>query len=196
MTNPKKKHRKRQDQKQTPPQSMLFFKPFRVLCQFSPHEEKETLAAYIQIPDIYPAGRLDYDSEGLVFLTNQGKLQHQISAPGRKWPKTYLVQVEGKPQENQLDALRQGVILKDGLTQPASVEVIPTPNLPPRNPPIRVRATVPDTWLKITLYEGRNRQVRRMTAHIGFPTLRLVRFSIGKFSIEGMNIGDLKPVRI
>ena len=168
---------------------ILFNKPFQVMSQFSAHPERQTLADYLDIPDIYPAGRLDADSEGLLLLTDDGKLQHAISHPRRKQPKTYLAQVEGIPSEAALERLRRGVDLKDGRTLPADARTIEPPAwLWPRDPPIRFRKTVPDAWIELVIREGRNRQVRRMTAAVGLPTLRLVRAAIGPYSL-----GDLAP---
>lgn len=170
---------------------VLFNKPFGVLSQFTDtgnaDGSRATLSAYIDVPGIYPAGRLDRDSEGLMILTNDGRLQARISNPKFKKPKTYFVQVEGRPNENALSALRSGITLKDGPTRPAGAEVVAEPSwLWPRTPPIRVRKSIPDTWLKIKLTEGRNRQVRRMTAHVGHPTLRLVRWSVGDWTLDGI----------
>jgi 23S rRNA pseudouridine2457 synthase len=164
-----------------------------VLCQFtdgSAGPARPTLSDFIDVPDVYPAGRLDLDSEGLLLLTDDGRLQARIADPKFKMPKTYLVQVEGDTQEADLDRLRRGVRLKDGLTLPAEVERITAPALWPRDPPVRFRKSVPDCWLKLTIREGRNRQVRRMTAAVGLPTLRLVRWSIGDWTIEGMQPGQ------
>ncbi|MFM2371286.1 MAG: hypothetical protein RIS85_1008, partial [Pseudomonadota bacterium] len=161
---------------------ILFNKPYGVLCQFTNESTgpvRPTLADYIDRPGIYPAGRLDLDSEGLLLLTDDGRLQAQIANPRYKTPKTYLVQVEGEPDEAAIAALCRGVRLKDGMTLPAQAERIDPPALWPRDPPVRFRKTVPDTWLRLTIREGRNRQVRRMTAAVGHPTLRLVRWSIG-----------------
>ncbi|WP_394779978.1 pseudouridine synthase [Undibacterium sp.] len=164
---------------------ILFNKPFDVMCQFSAHPTRPTLADYLSIPGIYPAGRLDADSEGLILLTDDGKLQHTISHPDHKQPKTYLVQVEGKPAAAALDKLRQPMDLGDFITQPSIVKHIQEPQwLWPRNPPIRHREEIPTSWLCMILSEGKNRQVRRMTAAVGLPTLRLVRSSIGNFSLE------------
>lgn len=164
---------------------ILFNKPYQVMCQFSPHASRETLAAYIDIPGIYPAGRLDADSEGLLLLTDDGRLQHQISHPLHKQPKTYLVQVEGTPSKSDLARLSGPLDLGDFITQPCTVQHVHEPEwLWPRNPPIRQRANVPTSWLTITISEGKNRQIRRMTAAVGLPTLRLVRISIGPFSLE------------
>ncbi|MDA9918595.1 pseudouridine synthase [Erythrobacter sp.] len=174
---------------------IAFNKPFGVLSQFTDRGSqtaRATLSDFIQLKGVYPAGRLDRDSEGLLLLCDDGRLQARISDPKFKMPKTYLVQVEGDPQEADLDRLRKGVRLKDGLTKPAEIERIAEPDLWPRDPPIRVRKSVPDCWLKITIREGRNRQVRRMTAAIGFPTLRLVRWSIGDWSVEDIALGEWK----
>lgn len=171
---------------------ILFNKPYGVLCQFSPENtgpERPTLADYIDVPGVYPAGRLDLDSEGLLLLTDDGRLQARIADPRFKLPKTYLVQVEGAPDEAALDALRRGVTLKDGPTRPALVERIPPPDLWPRTPPVRFRKSVPDSWLRLTIREGRNRQVRRMTAAVGLPTLRLVRWQVGDWTLDGLETG-------
>jgi 23S rRNA pseudouridine2457 synthase len=167
-------------------QLLLLNKPFNVLCQFTDNEGRKTLADYVNTPNIYPAGRLDYDSEGLVLLTDSGALQARIADPKNKMVKTYWVQVEGSPDNNQLDALRKGVTLNDGPTRPAKVAIIEAPDIWDRSPPIRQRANDLTTWLQIEISEGRNRQVRRMTAHIGHPTLRLVRVAIGPWSLDGI----------
>jgi 23S rRNA pseudouridine2457 synthase len=172
---------------------ILFNKPFGVLPQFTDRgseTKRATLSDFIDLPGVYPAGRLDRDSEGLMMLTDDGKVQARIADPKYKTPKTYLVQVEGDIGEESLALLRQGVELKDGVTRPADVERIADPDLWPRDPPIRVRKSVPDCWLKLTIREGRNRQVRRMTAAVGHPTLRLVRWSIGDWSLEGLQPGE------
>ena len=172
---------------------ILFNKPFGVLPQFTDRgseTKRATLSDYIDLPGVYPAGRLDRDSEGLMMLTGDGKLQARISDPKYKMPKAYLVQVEGDVSDERLAMLRQGVELKDGLTRPAEVERIEEPDLWPRDPPIRVRKSVPDSWLKLTISEGRNRQVRRMTAAVSHPTLRLVRWSVGDWSLEGLQPGE------
>ncbi len=172
---------------------IIFNKPYGVLSQFTDERQGEprpTLAGFIDAPGFYPAGRLDFDSEGLLLLTNDGRLQAQIADPRFKLPKTYLVQVEGEPEGAELTRLREGIQLKDGLTKPATVERIDDPTLWPRTPPIRVRKVIPDSWLRLTIREGRNRQVRRMTAAVGHPTLRLVRWSIGDWTLDGMASGE------
>ena len=168
----------------------LLNKPFQVLCQFTDNEHRSTLADYINTPDIYPAGRLDYDSEGLVILTNNGLLQARIADPKFKLLKTYWVQLEGSITEHALRALTEGVELQDGITAPAKVKRIDEPLLWPRTPPIRQRANQPTSWIELGITEGRNRQVRRMTAAIGFPTLRLVRYSIGNWTLDNLNPGE------
>ena len=170
------------------PRLIALNKPYDVLCQFTDEQGRETLKNYVNIPGIYPAGRLDRDSEGLLLLTKDGRLQARIADPRHKMAKTYWVQVEGVPTSEQLEQLRRGVELKDGPTAPAKVCCIASPDLWPRNPPVRFRKTVPDSWLEITIREGRNRQVRRMTAAVGLPTLRLVRVQIGPWKL-----GDLQP---
>ena len=166
-------------------------KPYGVLCQFTDPDGRPTLAEYVPVPGVYPAGRLDTDSEGLVLLTDDGALQHRLADPRHKQPKTYLVQVEGAPQRPQLAALRRGLVLKDGPTRPAQARLLdgPPPWLWPRTPPVRFRKTVPDAWLELVLREGRNRQVRRMTAAVGLPTLRLVRTAIGRYALDGLAPG-------
>ena len=174
---------------------ILFNKPYLVLCQFTDLAGRRTLADYISIPGIYAAGRLDYDSEGLVILTDSGKLQHFITDPPNKLPKTYWVQVEGSPTDAALHKLEGGVILKDGLTGPAQVRGIPEPDLWPRNPPIRFRKNIPTSWLEVIITEGRKRQVRRMTAVISHPTLRLLRVAIGNWELGTLAPGEWKEVR-
>ena len=176
---------------------LLFNKPFGVLSQFTDRGSptvRATLSDFIAVKGVYPAGRLDRDSEGLLLLTDDGRLQARIADPRFKLPKTYLVQVEGDPQEAELARLAQGVRLKDGMTLPADVARIDAPDLWPRDPPIRQRKAIPDSWLKIILREGRNRQVRRMTAAVGLPTLRLVRWSIGDWTVEGIAPGQFNEV--
>ncbi|MEP1767449.1 MAG: pseudouridine synthase [Sulfitobacter sp.] len=173
---------------------ILFNKPFGVLSQFTDKgtqgSDRPTLSRYIDEPKFYPAGRLDRDSEGLMVLTDSGPLQARISNPKYKLEKTYLVQVEGTPDEAALNALRKGVTLKDGMTRPARVEQTEAPaDLWPRDPPVRFRKSVPDEWLRITISEGRNRQVRRMTAHVGLPTLRLIRVQIGNWQLNQLANG-------
>jgi 23S rRNA pseudouridine2457 synthase len=180
------------------PRLILFNKPYGVLCQFTDRgtagSERPTLSDFIAIPGVYPAGRLDLDSEGLLLLTDDGRLQARIADPRFKMPKSYLVQVEGDLQEESLLTLRRGVSLKDGPTGPAEADRIADPALWSRDPPVRFRKTVPDCWLRLTIREGRNRQVRRMTAAVGHPTLRLVRWSIGDWTIEGIALGQWREV--
>jgi 23S rRNA pseudouridine2457 synthase len=173
---------------------ILFNKPFQVLCQFTDRDGRLTLSDYIPIADIYPAGRLDYDSEGLVALTGDGRLQKQISDPRHKMPKLYWAQVEGEPDMAALQALTTGVMLKDGPARAVKVELILPPNVWPRTPPIRERKNIPTSWLALTLTEGRNRQVRRMTAAVGFPTLRLIRQAIGPWRLNDLQPGQWREV--
>jgi 23S rRNA pseudouridine2457 synthase len=173
----------------------LFNKPYGVVTQFSAHPTRPTLADYIPLPGVYATGRLDWDSEGLLVLTDDGALQRRISHPSSKLPKTYLVQVEGVPTDAALEQLRRGVQLNDGLTRPAAAEAIAMPRwLWERSPPIRFRRNIPATWLALTLHEGRNRQVRRMTAAVGYPTLRLVRSRVGPWSVEALPPGQYAVV--
>jgi len=174
---------------------ILFNKPYNVLSQFTDlgneGSDRQTLAAFIDLPGVYPAGRLDRDSEGLLLLTDDGKLQNRIASPKHKLPKTYWVQVEGVPDAAAIEALSRGVALKDGPTRPATARLIDEPpGLWPRTPPVRFRKSVPDCWLELTITEGRNRQVRRMTAAVGHPTLRLIRWRIGDWVLEGLAPGE------
>lgn len=170
---------------------ILLNKPFKVLSQFRDPDGRATLGDYVDVPDVYPAGRLDHDSEGLILLTDDGKLQARISQPRARTPKTYWAQVEGVPTAEQLDRLVSGVDLKDGPARAVSARQIDEPSdLWDRDPPIRYRASVPDSWVEVVLTEGRNRQVRRMTAAVGLPTLRLIRYSIGEWTVEGLQPGE------
>ena len=181
---------------------LLFHKPYDVLTQFTPEpgSPARTLKDFIRVPDLYPAGRLDRDSEGLLLLTNDGWLQHQLTDPRFAHAKTYWAQVEGIPPQSALDQLAAGVNLKDFRTRPAQVRLLPAePALPPRDPPIRRRAHIPTAWLELIISEGKNRQVRRMTAAVGYPTLRLVRAALGPLSLDGLEPGkyrELTPVEI
>ena len=177
---------------------ILFNKPYGVLSQFTDRgtpEARATLSDYIDVPGVYPAGRLDRDSEGLLILTDDGALQARISSPKHKMPKTYLAQVEGEPDDAALAALRRGVTLNDGPTRPATVRRIDAPKLWDRDPPVRYRKSVPDSWIELTITEGRNRQVRRMTAAVGLPTLRLVRWRIGSWEIGDLGLGEWREIR-
>ena len=171
--------------------TLRFNKPFDVLTQFTDHEKRQTLANFIRVPDVYPAGRLDRDSEGLLLLTDDGALQNRISHPDHKLKKTYWVQVDGEITSDAIGQLCAGVTLKDGKTKPAQAKIIQEPkNLWQREPPIRMRATIPTSWLQLEISEGRNRQVRRMTAAVGFPTLRLIRYAIGSITLDGLKLGE------
>lgn len=174
---------------------LLLNKPYGVICQFSRDGMHPTLADYISLPDFYPAGRLDTDSEGLLVLTDDGKLQHRITDPRHKLPKTYWVQVEGVPDDAALEQLRRGVKLSDFTTQPAQARMMDQPaGLWPRNPPVRDRKAIPTSWLELVISEGKNRQVRRMTAAVGYPTLRLIRSRIGEWSLDGLSPGEWRQL--
>lgn len=176
---------------------ILFNKPYGVLSQFTDLKSpspRPTLSAFVDVPGVYPAGRLDQDSEGLLLLTDDGGLQNRISDPRHKWTKTYWVQVEGTVTDAQLDELSRGVMLKDGMTSPAQARRMAAPDLWPRDPPVRFRKSVPDEWIELTITEGRNRQVRRMTAAVGLPTLRLVRWKVGEWTVDGLKPGAWREV--
>lgn len=176
---------------------VLFNKPFNILSQFRPAGDHITLQRYLKLPGFHPAGRLDKDSEGLLLLTDDGALQHRIADPGHKAPKSYWVQVEGEITDAALRQLERGIVLNDGITAPAGAKRIIEPaNLWPRTPPIRVRKQIPDSWIELTITEGRNRQVRRMTAATGFPTLRLIRHRIGEYQLDGLQPGEFKQITV
>jgi 23S rRNA pseudouridine2457 synthase len=183
------------EQKLSMSQLVLFNKPYGVLSQFTDSDGRPTLKQFFNHEHIYPAGRLDFDSEGLLLLTDDGKLQHRISDPRFKQPKTYHVQVDGSITPEAIDQLQRGILLKDGPTQPAKARIIDEPaGLWPRHPPIRYRAAIPTSWLELTITEGRNRQVRRMTAAVGFPTLRLIRIQIGDWKLDELQPGEWRAV--
>ena len=177
---------------------LLFNKPFQVLSQFTDEKGRATLSDFITDNQVYPAGRLDYDSEGLLVLTSDNILKQKITQPNLGFSKTYFVQVEGSPKEEQLEPLKEGILLRDGMTLPATYRLNQNgwspPNLWERNPPIRFRKTIPTTWLEITISEGRNRQVRRMMAEVGFPVLRLIRFRVGSWTLDGIDPGKYLAV--
>ncbi|MHB8346796.1 MAG: pseudouridine synthase [Acidiferrobacterales bacterium] len=178
------------------PRLICFNKPFGVLTKFTDGEGRVTLADFIKIPGVYPAGRLDKDSEGLLLLTDDGGLQHRLSDPRHKLPKTYWVQDEGLPDDRALEVLRRGIMIQGRRSRPAAVRAMPEPRLWPRDPPVRFRRNIPTSWLEIVLTEGRNRQVRHMTAAVGYPTLRLVRFAIGPWKLDDLETGQWRDASV
>lgn len=178
------------------PRLILFYKRYGVLSRFTDARGRPTLAHYLSIPGVYPAGRLDFDSEGLLLLTDDGGLQHRISDPRHALKKIYWAQIEGVPEEPALTRLRQGVVIQGQGTRPADVKMMPPPDVAPREPPIRVRRHIPTTWLAMTLTEGRNRQVRRMTAAVGHPTLRLIRYAVGPWTLDGLTPGEWRELEV
>lgn len=196
MARPPRRSKQSRQVTATPARLILLNKPYGVLTQFTDDQGRATLKDYVPVPGVYPAGRLDRDSEGLLLLTNDGRLQARIADPRHKLEKTYWVQVEGEPQDEQLQQLRAGVLLKDGPTRPAQVRCMAEPTLWPRQPPVRFRQSIPTSWLEVTITEGRNRQVRRMTAAVGLPTLRLVRVRIGDWHLADLQPGEWRDVPI
>ena len=189
-------HPQRQAKKaETVPRLILLNKPYNVLCKFTDAAGRSTLADFIKIPGVYPAGRMDRDSEGLVLLTDDGALQHRLSDPRHKLPKTYWVQIEGEPDEAALERLRNGVTIEGRKTRPAKARRLDEPTLWQRDPPIRFRKAIPTAWIELILTEGRNRQVRHMTAAVGHPTLRLIRYAVGPYTLAGLKLGEWREVQ-